>query len=41
MAFKKHLETNVDVKNDEYTAAWKYIRVNKPTRTSPGAGKSP
>ncbi len=42
MAFKKFLETDVDVHNDEYTAAWKCIRVNKMIKTvlklTPGKG---
>jgi integrase len=33
MAFKKYLETTADVGNDEYTAAWKCIRVNKMIKT--------
>jgi integrase len=42
MAFKKYLETDVDVDNDEYTAVWKCIRVNKMIKTmlklGPGQG---
>lgn len=42
MAFKKYLETDVEVGNDEYTAAWKCIRVNKMIKTmlklAPGHG---
>lgn len=42
MAFKKYLETDEGVDNDEYTAAWKCIRVNKMIKTmlklSPGKG---
>jgi integrase len=33
MAFKRYLETNVEVHNDEYTAAWKCIRMNKMIKT--------
>ncbi len=42
MAFMKYLETNVEVRNDPYTAAWKCIRVNKMIKTmlklAPGQG---
>jgi len=42
MAFKKYLETDMNVQNDEYTAAWKCIRVNKMIKTAlklgPGLG---
>ena len=43
MAFKKYLETDLDVHNDEYTAAWKCIRVNKMIKTmlKLGPGKGP
>jgi len=43
MAFKKYLETDSDVHNDEYTAAWKCIRVNKMIKTmlKLGPGKGP
>jgi integrase len=43
MAFKRYLEADVDVRNDEYTAAWKCIRVNKMIKTmlKLGPGKGP
>jgi integrase len=41
-AFKAYLETDADVHNDEYTAVWKCIRVNKMIKTmlklGPGQG---
>ncbi len=43
IAFKKYLETDANVQNDEYTAAWKCIRVNKMIKTmlKLGPGKGP
>jgi integrase len=43
MAFKKYLETDVEIGNDEYTAAWKCIRVNKMIKTvlKLGSGQGP
>ena len=42
MAFKKYLESNPNIENDEYTAVWKCIRVNKMIKTMlklpPGQG---
>jgi site-specific recombinase XerD len=43
MAFKKYLETDVEIGNDECAAAWKCIRVNKMIKTvlKLGSGQGP